>query len=176
MNCKQCGAPMKVEEEKEFFLCEYCGCYDFPNPNKDGVALLDEISPYNCAACNKLLVTATIEDIHIFSCPICHGNLISQSKMLPILRQALSFNITDKDLSLPSNRSELQRKYICPVCQKKMDAYPYGGGGNINIQGCRQCELIWLDFGELTRIIRSFSQMYQQTTDEPGQKIQSVKL
>jgi Zn-finger nucleic acid-binding protein len=57
-----------------------------------------------------------------------------------------------------------------------MDAYPYGGAGNIIIQGCRQCELIWLDFGELTRIVRSFLQLYQQTSDEPGQKNRSIKF
>ena len=148
----------------------------FQIPIKMGLLCWTRFHHYQCPVCNKPLVTATVEDIRIFSCPICRGNLINQSKMLPILRQALSLNVTDKDLSLSSDRSELQRKYICPVCQEKMDAYPYGGAGNINIQGCRQCELIWLDFGELSKIIRSFSQIYQQIPDEPGQKIQSVKF
>jgi Zn-finger nucleic acid-binding protein len=176
MDCKQCGAPMKIEAEKEFFHCEFCGSYDFPNPNKDGIALLDEISPYHCPACNKTLVTAAFEDIHIFSCPNCRGNLINQSRMLPILNEALALNTMVKDQPLHQDRSELQRKYTCPSCQKKMDAYPYGGAGNITIQGCRQCELIWLDFGELTRIVSSFSQLYQQAPDEPGQKKQSIKF
>jgi hypothetical protein len=80
---------MKVEEEKEFFHCEYCGSYHIPNPNKDGIALLDGISTYHCPSCNKTLVTAAFEGIHIFSCPNCRGNLISQLRMLPILNRAL---------------------------------------------------------------------------------------
>ena len=54
MNCKQCGAPLSVEEGQDFFHCQYCGSYDFPDPNQDGVALLDELSPYVSSAPNGL--------------------------------------------------------------------------------------------------------------------------
>ena len=34
-----------------------------------------------------------------------------------------------------------------------MDAHPYGGGGNVNVDSCETCGLIWLDGGELRRIV-----------------------
>jgi Zn-finger nucleic acid-binding protein len=170
MNCRQCGAPMNVEEGQNFFHCGYCGCYDFPNPNLDGVALLDEASPYPCPICNKPLVSAIVNNVRIFSCPKCRGNLIEQSKMLPIIRQSKSLDTINEDLQYPPEKSELTRTVTCPSCQKMMAVYPYGGPGNIIIQGCEQCRLIWLDFGELSRIIRSYLQMYNQSTDEPGAK------
>jgi Zn-finger nucleic acid-binding protein len=36
-----------------------------------------------------------------------------------------------------------------------MDSYPYGGPGNIVIDNCPRCALLWLNYGELTRIIRA---------------------
>ncbi len=156
---------MTVEAGQNFFHCEYCGGYDFPDPNQDGVALLDEVSPYICPMCRKPLVSATIKDVRVFSCPNCRGNLIEQSKMLPILSR-IHLDSTNELLPPPQNKSELTRAIVCPSCQKLMEAYPYGGPGNIIIEGCEECRLIWLDFGELSRIIHSYSQMY----DRPGAK------
>jgi Zn-finger nucleic acid-binding protein len=166
MNCKQCGAPLSVEAGQDFFHCQYCGSYDFPDPNQDGVALLDELSPYVCPLCEQALVAAVIQNIQILSCPHCRGNLIAQSKMLPILRQAKPSTSGREDVPNPLNKTELKRTVSCPACRKVMAVYPYGGPGNIIIQGCEQYQLIWLDFGELSRIVRSYSELYNQSQDE----------
>jgi hypothetical protein len=34
-----------------------------------------------------------------------------------------------------------------------METHPYYGPGNVVIDSCLQCELIWLDFGELRQIV-----------------------
>jgi Zn-finger nucleic acid-binding protein len=34
-----------------------------------------------------------------------------------------------------------------------MDTHPYYGPGNVVIDNCGRCGLVWLDFGELDRII-----------------------
>ena len=39
-----------------------------------------------------------------------------------------------------------------------MDTHPYYGPGNVVIDSCDRCELVWLDFGELKQIV-----------DAPGQ-------
>ena len=161
---------MNVDEGENFFHCEYCGSYDFPDPNQDGVALLDEVSLFACPLCRKPLVAASIKNIRIFSCPNCRGNLIDQSKMLPILRQAQPLDSISENLDHIQNKSELTRTAVCPSCQKMMNVYPYGGPGNIIIQGCEHCRLIWLDFGELSRIIRSYWEMYGHSPDELGAK------
>jgi Zn-finger nucleic acid-binding protein len=168
MNCKHCGAPINLGEEQNFFHCDYCGSYDFPDRNKDGVALLDKTSPYACPICKTPLVEAMIEEIRIFSCPNCRGNLINQSKMFYILRLAPRLEMILEDELNHPNRSELQRKITCPSCQKRMETYPYAGSGNVIIQGCKRCELIWLDFGELSRMIHAYVQMdkYSKIRDE----------
>ncbi len=176
MNCKQCGAPMRVEDGQAFFHCEYCGGYDFPEPDQDGVALMDEISSFVCPTCREPLVSAVIKDIYIFSCPQCRGNLIKQSKMLPILRQAKPQDPVNADSRDLQNRTELTRNAACPSCHKTMAVYPYGGPGNIIIQGCEQCKLIWLDFGELSRIVRAYWEMYNHSPEERGAKKQWISF
>jgi Zn-finger nucleic acid-binding protein len=163
---------MKVEEGRNFFHCDYCGNYEFPDPNQDGVVLLDEISPYSCPICLKPLVKASIEEVGIFSCPICRGNLIEQSKMLSILRQAPDLERAGEEHH--SSRDELQRRVTCPECQAGMDTYQYGGPGNVIIQGCIHCELVWLDFGEIAKILRSYARIYRHPSDDAGQKNQSI--
>ena len=41
MNCKQCGAPIIIEEGQNVFHCEYCGTYDFPKPSQVETDVLD---------------------------------------------------------------------------------------------------------------------------------------
>jgi Zn-finger nucleic acid-binding protein len=58
----------------------------------------------------------------------------------------------------PVNRfspSELERKIDCPVCTKRMGTYQYLGPGNIVIDTCHGCDLIWLDYGELTKVVNA---------------------
>lgn len=170
MNCKQCGAPLNVLENQSLFHCEYCGGYDFPDPNLDGVALLDQTSAYLCPMCRKPLVSAAVSEVRIFSCPNCRGNLIDQSKLLPILRQAQASGMMRDIPVVSADPSEWARSVDCPSCLGKMNTYPYGGPGNMMIQGCDQCRVIWLDCGELSRIVRAYSEMYSDPSDELGAK------
>ncbi len=176
MNCKQCGAPLSVEEGQDFFHCQYCGCYEFPNPDLDGVALLDEVSPYLCPLCQQPLVSAVVQNARILSCPHCRGNLIPQSKMLPILREAQPSHTITTEAHHLQDKTELTRAAICPSCRKVMAVYPYGGPGNIMIQGCEQCEWIWLDFGELARVVQAYWEMYNQPPDERGARKKGVEF
>ena len=43
MNCKQCGAPLLIEEGQNVFHCEYCGSYDFPKPSQVKTDVLDSL-------------------------------------------------------------------------------------------------------------------------------------
>jgi Zn-finger nucleic acid-binding protein len=41
-----------------------------------------------------------------------------------------------------------------------MDTHLYGGGGNVIIDDCENCDLNWLDYGELDRIVRAPDREY----------------
>ena len=50
---------------------------------------------------------------------------------------------------------ELERRTFCPVCEKEMDTFQYMGPGNIVIDTCHHCDLIWLDYGEITKVVNA---------------------
>ena len=50
---------------------------------------------------------------------------------------------------------DLQRRLNCPHCHHRMDTHFYNGPGNVIIDDCDNCELNWLDHGELMRIVRA---------------------
>jgi Zn-finger nucleic acid-binding protein len=50
---------------------------------------------------------------------------------------------------------ELDRVTYCPSCQKKMETFEYYGPGNIVIDTCNSCDLIWLDYGELRKVVNA---------------------
>jgi len=47
---------------------------------------------------------------------------------------------------------ELKHVVVCPSCRSQMDVHPYYGPGNVVIDSCRRCDVIWLDFAGLTQI------------------------
>jgi len=47
---------MKLDAGKDFLACQYCGTTHFPDPNPDGVRVLDEPSEQQCPRCSVALV------------------------------------------------------------------------------------------------------------------------
>jgi len=42
-----------------------------------------------------------------------------------------------------------------------MDTHLYGGPGNVIIDTCESCALMWLDYGELERMVRAPDWQYK---------------
>ena len=47
----------------------------------------------------------------------------------------------------------MHRRVICPQCGMDMIADRYYGPGNIIMDSCAGCDLLWLDYGELKQVI-----------------------
>jgi hypothetical protein len=55
----------------------------------------------------------------------------------------------------PLDPEELERHIDCPTCGATMEVHPYYGPGNVVIDSCARCRLIWLDHGEIGAIERA---------------------
>jgi Zn-finger nucleic acid-binding protein len=53
----------------------------------------------------------------------------------------------------PANRRDLARRIACPACGATMLTDWYYGPGNIVIDSCPACDLVWLDAGEMRRAV-----------------------
>jgi Zn-finger nucleic acid-binding protein len=79
--------------------------------------------------------------------------LISMEKFLPLVEHLRA--LRDRPAAfVPSPEHEgAARNLHCPLCDHVMDDHPYGGPGNVIIDSCESCSVVWLDRGELRRIV-----------------------
>jgi len=151
MNCPTCGAPMKLKTDMQSFTCEYCHSVYFPEKNDDGVRVLEEQSGQDCPVCTVPLMHAFLGKNPIIYCTKCNGMLIAMAMLETMIDEERSAH-GSVSAPPPADKDDLKRKINCPQCHHPMDAHLYGGPGNVIIDSCEDCCLIWLDRGELMRI------------------------
>lgn len=156
MNCNNCGAPLTLLENKDYYFCEYCGSFHFPVENPDGVRVLEEApEKINCPVCGTFLSLASIEKYPGLHCTNCQGLLTSQTMFLQMLVQLRAKAAGPPDPTRPLNADDLNRRIYCPYCERMMSTHPYYGPGNFVIDTCIHCGVIWLDHGELSHAINA---------------------
>ncbi len=158
MNCTNCGAPMRLVDERDYFCCDFCSTFHFPEPletSADGVTPLGEESDFDCPVCDGPLTAGSIEDTRVLFCEGCRGVLINGERFTAVVRKRRAAQSGPGEPPKPLDPEELQRKINCPVCHKRMDVHPYYGPGNVVIDSCIRCHLVWLDHGEIAAIERA---------------------
>lgn len=153
MNCPNCGAPMRIKDDADYLICDYCETPHFPDPNSDGVRVLGVEAEFSCPICAVSLVHASVARERIFYCQRCRGMLISMNVFSEIVADLRSRRETTADPAHPPDWKDLDRRIQCPRCRVTMDTHPYCGPGNIIIDTCEPCVLNWLDYGELDRVV-----------------------
>lgn len=152
MNCGNCGAPLQVVPERDYLACEFCGSFFFPKASRDGVKVLGEEAKVDCPVCEVPLVTASVAEMATLTCPRCRG-VLCRMKDFGFVVQYLRRSAEGPEYRpQPLDRSQLARNIRCPQCREKMDTHTYYGPGNVVVDNCMGCGLIWLDAGELYRI------------------------
>lgn len=158
MNCPSCGAPITLKPDTEGFKCGYCHAVFFPGEEDDGVTVLGEaVDPDQalaCPLCNLPLVQASIAKIRVLYCAGCHGLLLPMH-VLPSLIDELRAAQVIPAVQTPPDQGDLKRTIQCSKCHRRMDTHFYAGPGNVIVDSCGECFLIWLDRGELTRIVHA---------------------
>jgi Zn-finger nucleic acid-binding protein len=159
MNCRNCGAAMELFERRRYYFCRYCGTFHFiESAETDGVQVLERVGATPCPVCTAPLAKALLDSVHpIQYCEQCRGVLLPRSVFVDAINARRAFATGAPTVPSPLDERELERRVACPLCREKMDVHPYFGPGNIVIDSCTACDVIWLDFGEL-----------QQVTDAPG--------
>jgi Zn-finger nucleic acid-binding protein len=152
ISCENCGAPMKPVPNRDYFYCEYCSSFAFPEPSPDGVVVLGERGDVDCPICSTTLSTASVAEVRVLHCVECRGVMVEQEAFSTIVRFLRAQATGEPDPVRPVNREELEREIACPCCGRTMETHPYYGPGNVVIDNCARCELIWLDYGELAAI------------------------
>jgi Zn-finger nucleic acid-binding protein len=97
---------------------------------------------------------ATLDDREAIEiCERCKGILMARQAFAETLTARRRAAQTPSVTPRPTDRAELQRRIACPDCGAPMVTDWYYGPGNIVIDTCPACDVIWLDAGELGRAI-----------------------
>ncbi len=151
---------MRLEADKDFLICDYCGNIHAGETNDDGVRVLDEGAASDCPICSIPMVDGAVDGQRILYCKRCRGMLVRMDMFLSLVEDLRSKRDMAAQIVFPVNEKDLDRHIHCPKCRGEMDSHVYGGGGNVVISSCERCEVNWLDHGELDRIVRAPDRMY----------------
>jgi Zn-finger nucleic acid-binding protein len=144
---------MRIVDGRDYFFCEYCGSFLFPKESRDRVRVLGERTNLRCPACRQLLVSASVGGANALHCSHCRGVLMRQETFASTVRYLRAQASTPPIPPQPLNQEELERRVLCPLCRHQLDTHPYYGPGNVVVDICTHCALIWLDYGELSHIL-----------------------
>ena len=141
---------MHLSAGRDSLVCDFCDNVYFPQPDDQGVRVLDTAEDERCPVCEIPLVNATLAGVPLQYCQRCRGMLLEMGRF-GLLIEELG---TNRDGPEPpaADPSELERRINCPQCHHRMETHFYYGGGHVVIDDCENCSLIWLDHGELKRI------------------------
>ncbi len=155
MNCRNCGAAMELFERRKYYFCAYCGTFHFIEAeDQDGVEVLERQSAAPCPMCSAPLARALLDKAHpIDYCEQCRGALMPRGVFVDVIDARRASATGAPTPPVPLDPRELERRVVCPRCRQRMDVHPYYGPGNIVIDSCSRCDLIWLDFGELKQVV-----------------------
>jgi Zn-finger nucleic acid-binding protein len=97
---------------------------------------------------------ALLDDTYpVHSCRNCRGVLVPRQGFARVVNARRAWASGPPREPRPLNPRELEREVRCPFCNARMETHPYYGPGNLVIDSCTACDVIWLDAGELTQIV-----------------------
>lgn len=156
MNCRNCGGAMELFPTRGYFYCRYCSSFHFPETTApDGVRVLsDTPGQLGCPACGQALASALLDESHAVQyCRNCRGVLLSRGTFADVVRLRRAWATGAPANPIRPPQEELDRRVSCPRCGRELATHPYYGPGNVVIDSCDTCDVIWLDFGELKQIV-----------------------
>jgi Zn-finger nucleic acid-binding protein len=147
---------MDLVESGRYFRCSHCGTYHFPHAiEADGIRIVGRpVDAPRCPICGTGMAHAVLDDDHpIDFCATCRGLLLPRAAFAHVTSTRRAWATSPPAEPIPLNREDLARELECPKCGRLFETYPHYGPGNVVIDNCTACDLVWLDFGEMRQIV-----------------------
>jgi Zn-finger nucleic acid-binding protein len=140
---------------KGAYICSHCGSTAFPDAvDRDGVRVLGPGEKTRlCPACEAPLARAMVDEYQVAHCEGCRGMLMPRRSFAEIVRRRRAWAAGPSVTPIPPDEAEMRRRLECPNCGAPMIVDRYYGAGNIVMDSCAACDLVWLDYGELKQVI-----------------------
>jgi Zn-finger nucleic acid-binding protein len=111
---------------------------------------------FYCPRCpDQYLVIGLLHKVQVCYCELCRGMLIDSPTFGPFLTALRAEYRAPDAPPRPLDQSALGIQIACTVCHQPMETHPYCGPGTVVVNSCQHCQIVWLDRGELSTIIRA---------------------
>jgi len=108
-----------------------------------------------CPRCEDKLVSGTYEEHDAFHCHGCAGTLFQQAALGYTLERFSADLYSQVPLATPVPKiGDKAGQISCPMCEKIMENYGYMGTGQVMLDACNACELVWVDALELAAMAK----------------------
>lgn len=121
----------------------------------DGVQPLEVATDLICPRCATELSGGKLDEFPVAFCTSCYGVLIDHDGVSNVICIRRSEYQGADRTPHPADQAALETESRCPNCGELMEVYFYGGPGNVVMDGCRSCGMVWMDNGEITTIVRA---------------------
>ncbi|MBD3378327.1 hypothetical protein GF406_25085 [candidate division KSB1 bacterium] len=133
----------------------------------------------NCPKCRTELHEKTIHEIAVHECPSCEGIWFEKDELRQVKdRTDADLNWMDVDLWQHRDRFNVAKESgQCPHCEDEvLHAITYGDT-NVQVDYCNTCSGVWLDKGEMEKIIEALEEelLTQSTSEYLKETIQEAK-
>ena len=106
--------------------------------------------PRNCPVCNVPLKPETYEGLLIQHCPQCQGHLIERARLEALQRIPQKTPAELETEAQAGFTGDTASPLRCPRCRVTMFKRPLSVPGfQLHLDLCLDCQLVWLDGGEL---------------------------
>lgn len=112
-----------------------------------------------CPRCSQELRGSTSGGVHIEECPGCNGLWLAEDE-LRRLKDAVDPDLSWMDFELwqhPDRFHVTSAPVECPNCGRQIAAIDYGDTA-IEVDYCTHCRGVWLDSGELEKIVHALTE------------------
>lgn len=147
---------MELVESRRYFRCRHCGTFHFPESlEADGIRVVGTpAESLECPVCKTGMAHALIDSDHpIDFCNKCRGVLLPRSTFAGVVNKRRAWATDPPAEPIALDREALNRELSCPKCSRRFDTYPHYGPGNVVIDSCVSCDVVWLDFGEMRQMV-----------------------
>jgi Zn-finger nucleic acid-binding protein len=146
---------MELFDRRRYHFCHHCGTFEFIKGSAlDGIQVLERPETASaCPVCTTPLSRSLVDKKHgIDHCERCGGLLMPRQSFAEVVNQRRAWASNPPAIPVPVDQRELHRRIACPACSNPMAVHPYYGPGNVIIDTCDHCDLVWVDSGELKAI------------------------
>jgi Zn-finger nucleic acid-binding protein len=148
MHCENCGGSVLGGTANNNLRCDFCEasrCEKVLRKVAARIKLLRGSTDVECPGCSQELRLGKLSKSKVLHCTHCRGLLMTTGTLREMVRQQRSKQPRVGPAPQAVAGTAFRRSVACPQCTMLLELHPYHGPGQVMIESCGRCNLVWFD-------------------------------